>query len=350
MRAWRIEKHGGLDTLVSRDIATPVPGPMEVLVHVEAVGLNHLDLWVRKGVEGHRFPLPLTPGCDVAGTIAAFGPGAKTEPLIEGSPVVLNPGISCGHCVACLGGFDPLCLQYGILGETRDGGCADMIVVPAANVIARPMGLSAIDAAALPIPYLTAWTMLFEKARLKPGEVCLIQAGGSGVSVAAIQMAKLVGATVITTVGNAEKAQKARALGADHVILYREKPFRQELKSILSALGKKGCDVVIDHVGKETFTDSIKSLSWGGRLVTCGATSGSQIEVDLKGIFFKNISIVGSTMGSKADLLKIIELVSRGKLKAVVDSVYDLDQIAEAHQYLETRQAFGKVVLSTGRS
>jgi NADPH:quinone reductase-like Zn-dependent oxidoreductase len=345
MQAWRVEQHGGPDALVRKTLPIPVPGPMEVLVRVEAVGLNHLDIWVRKGVPGHKFPLPLTPGCDVSGVIEGFGPGADRD-LSLGAPVILNPGVSCGRCQACLGGFDPLCRHYGILGETRDGGCADFIVVPAANVILRPAGLSAVDAAALPIPFLTAWTMLFHKAQLKPAEICLIQAGGSGVSVAAIQMAKMIGATVITTVGNSDKAAKARALGADHVILYKEKPFRDELKVILKGLGKKGCDVVVDHIGQDTFEDSLKSLAWGGRLVTCGATSGGDVRMDLKVIFFKNISVLGSTMGSKADLLRIVDLVAQGKLKPVVDSVYPMDQLAQAHEQLESRKAFGKVVVT----
>lgn len=354
MQAWRVDKHGGLDVLKRETVATPVAGPMQALVRVEAVGLNHLDLWVRKGVPGHKFPLPLTPGCDIAGTIAGFGPGAEQalasagpggKPLVAGAPVILNPGLSCGRCEACLGGFDPLCRQYGILGETCDGGCADLVAVPVANVIARPAGMTAEQAAALPIPYLTAWGMLFGKAELKPGEACLIHAGGSGVSVAAIQMAKMIGAHVITTVGSADKAAKARALGADHVILYKEKPFREELKPILASLGKKGCEVIIDHVGRDTFGDSLKALAWGGRLVTCGATSGSDIQVDLKMVFFKNLSILGSTMGSKADLLRIVDLVERGKLKAVVDSTYSMDELPKAHERLESREAFGKVIV-----
>lgn len=350
MKSWRVGQHGGSEVLVRSELPDPTPGPMQVRVRVEAVGLNHLDVWVRKGVPGHHFPLPLTPGCDVAGTIDSFGIGAEdalsaTSKLKKNSPVIVNPGLSCGRCEACLGGFDPLCARYGILGETTDGGCADYVVVPVQNLIARPEGMSAVEAAALPIPYLTAWTMLTTKAQVRPGEHVLIQAGGSGVSVAAIQMAKMLGAHVITTVGNEEKAAKAKTLGADHVILYKKSPFRDELKKILAPLGKKGCEVVVDHVGANTFNDSVKSLAWGGRLVTCGATSGSDVKIDLKIIFFKNISILGSTMGSKADLIRIVELVHAKKLKAIVDSTMPMSELPQALERLENRQAFGKVVL-----
>lgn len=350
MKAWRIEAHGGLEVLKRVDLPEPQPGPMEALVRVEAVGLNHLDVWVRKGVPGHKFPLPLTPGCDIAGVIAGFGPGAEKalaqDGIGQGTPVIVNPTLSCGRCEACLSGFDPICPKFGIFGETCDGGAADFIVVPVQNLIRRPENMTAVEAAALPIPYVTAWSMLTRKAALKAGETILIQAGGSGVSVAAIQMAKLLGAQVITTVGSDDKIAKAKALGADHVIQYRAAPFRDQLKTILKAQGKKGVEVVIDHVGEETFSDSIKSLAWGGRFVTCGATSGAQVNIDLKAVFFKNLSILGSTMGSKADLIRIVELVKQGKLKAIVDSTLLMTQYPQAQEKLESRKAFGKVVVT----
>ncbi len=323
---------------------------MEVRVRVEAVGLNHLDLWVRKGVPGHQFPLPLIPGCDVAGVIESLGPGAESalasEGLKAGSPVVLNPGVSCGRCEQCLSGIDPLCRHYGILGEHRDGGCAELIVVPAANVIARPSSLSAVQAAALPIPFLTAWTMLTRKAETRPGDLVLIQAGGSGVSIAAIQIAKLLGATVVTTVGADDKVAKAKALGADHVIQYRAVPFRDEARKIAKGLGRAGYDIVVDHVGQDTLADSMKCLTWGGKLVTCGATSGGDAKLDLKAVFFKNLSILGSTMGSKGDFIRILKLVSEGKLKPVVDSTFALKDLRLAHEKLESRAAFGKIVVT----
>jgi len=352
MKTWRIERHGGPEVLQWVDRHVPEPGAGQVLIRVEAVGLNHLDLWVRNGVPGHKFPLPLTPGCDIAGRIEAFGPGAeellKQDGLLVGAPVVINAGISCGRCEACLSGFDPLCRHYGILGETQDGGCTEFAVVPAVNVIARPANLSAVQAAALPIPFVTAWGMIFRKAELRLGDTILIHAGGSGVSVAAIQMAKLVGAQVITTVGSDDKIAKAKALGADYVIQYQKASFRDEVKKILSAQGKRGCEVVIDHVGADTWADSMKCLAWGGKIITCGATSGAEIKIDLKAIFFKNISILGSTMGSKADFLRVVQLVAQDKLKPVIDSTFPMDQLPAALERLSKREVFGKVIVTQG--
>lgn len=347
MKSWVVVKHGGPEVIQRTETPAPVVGPMEALVQVEAVGLNHLDLWLRNGVPGHKFHLPMIPGGDIAGRVLQFGPGAQAASSVKiGDPVILNAGVSCAQCEACLGGFDPLCRHYGILGETRNGGCADQIAVPIQNLIARPASISAAEGAALAIPFLTAWTMIHRKAQLRAGETILIQAGASGVSVAAIQMAKLVGATVITTVGTDEKAAKAKKLGADFVINYKTGPFREELKKILSSLGKKGCEVVLDHVGADTFSESLKCLTWGGRLATCGATTGGAVSLDLKQVFFKNISILGTTMGSKADFLRIVQLVGEGKLKAVVDQVFPMADLPLAMQRLENRQAFGKVILA----
>lgn len=348
MKAWQISAHGGSEALNRVNLPNPVPGPMEVRIRVGAVGLNHLDVWVRKGVPGHQFPLPLIPGTDVSGTIDAFGPGAEAAAgpsLSVGSRVLVQPGFSCGRCEACLGGFDPLCPDYGILGETRDGSCAEFLVVPIQNLVPLPEGLPLEEAAALPIPYLTAWNMVFRKTQLRPGETILIQAGGSGVSIAAIQLAKLVGARVITTVGEDGKIEKARALGADHVIQYRRSPFREELKKILKGYGKRGVDVAIDHVGADTFWESVKSLAWGGRLACCGATSGSSVQIDLKVLFFKNIALHGATMGSKADLLRIVDLVKQGKLTPIIDRTLPMDSLPEALDLLEQRKTFGKIIL-----
>jgi NADPH:quinone reductase-like Zn-dependent oxidoreductase len=348
MNAWQIQTHGGLDQLKLVELPDPIPGPGQVRVRVQSVGLNHLDLWVRKGVPGHKFPLPLIPGCDISGSVDSYGPlnhDQEKTVLPVGAPVIVSPGISCGVCEHCLGGFDPLCRGYELLGETIDGGCADYVVVPIANLILRPASLSASQAAALQIAFLTAWTMVQRKARVQPGELVLIQAGGSGVSVAAIQICKMIGAQVITTVGSDDKKAHALSLGADHVINYKTHGFRDEVKKIAASYGKKGCEVVIDHVGTDTLPESLKCLTWGGRLTLCGATTGSDLQLDLKQVFFKNLSILGTTMGSKADLIEIVKLAGLGKLKPVIDSEFMMTDLPKAHAKLESRTVFGKVIV-----
>ncbi len=349
MKAWQIHTHGGSEVLKRVELDRPKPKPLEVLVKVKTVGLNHLDVWVRKGVPGHKFPLPLIPGCDSAGTIEEWGEGSEAAVqslgLKLGANVLINPGISCGHCKACLDGFDPICPEYGILGETQNGGAADFISVPVQNLVPIPRNVTLEQAAALPIPYLTAWNMIFRKTKVQSGEIVLIHAGGSGVSMAATQICKMIGATVITTVGDADKAKKSMALGADHVILYKDAPFREGLKSILKPIGKRGVDVVIDHVGSDTFSESVKSLVKGGRLACCGATSGSEVKIDLKILFFKNLALHGATMGSKADLPTIIQLVSEEKLNPIIQATLMMDQLPQALELLEDRSVFGKLVL-----
>ena len=356
MQAWIIEQHGSLERLsdVLRLGTRPDPGVETgtARIRVEAVGLNHMDLWAVRGVRGVPFPVPMIPGCDIAGTIDWMGPLSDEAQqrcdalgLKEGADVVVYPVIHCGQCEACENGFPPLCPAFGLIGETTDGGCADWITVPVRNLVPRPAGVRAVDAASLPIAYITAWSMIHRKAQLREGQTILIHAGGSGVSVAAIQLAKLIGATVFTTVGSDEKAQLARQLGADEVIQYKQAPFRQALKPMLKSRGKRGVDVVIDHVGSDTFAQSIQSLAWGGKLVTCGATTGAEVTIDLKPVFYKNISILGSTMGSRDDLDQVLALVASGKLQPVIDSTYPMDALPQAIERLAARKAFGKIVM-----
>lgn len=352
MKAWRIERHGGIDQLKRGDIDVPEPKEDEVRVRVKAVGLNHLDLWVVKGVPGHQFPLPMTVGCDVVGVVDSLGPlsqGARAHfqrhGIGVGSTVIVNPLLSCGKCMRCKNGQDATCVDFGLIGETRDGGCAEFMVAPVENLLPKPEAMSVEEAASLPIAFVTAWSMVNRKARVKKGEWVLVQAGGSGVSVAAIQMAKCLGATVVTTVGDRDKGRLARDLGADHVLFYKETPFRESLKALLKQHGRRGVDVAIDHVGVSTFADSLKSLDWGGRLVTCGATTGSQVEIDLKPVFFKSLSILGSTMGAKADLGEVVEGVVSKKWKPVIAEVKKMDELPKALQLLEEHRIFGKVVV-----
>lgn len=341
MRAVVVRRHGGLEALEIEARPDPVPGPREVLVRVRAVAVNHLDVWVRKGVPGHTFPLPMVPGCDVAGTVAALGPGA--EGCAPGDAVVLGPGVSCGRCEACRSGEDPLCREYGILGESRDGGCAELVVVPDRNVLPQPAGLDAVHAAAVPLTFLTAWHMVVCRAGVRPGERVVVHAAGSGVSAAAIQIARLLGARVLATAGSDAKCARARDLGAEEAVNYRTADF---VKAARAWTAKRGVDVVVDHVGADTFDRSMRCLAKGGRYVTCGATSGYELKTDFRPVYFKSLSILGSTMGSGADLIRVLDLVGSGKLAPVLDSVLPLDDVAEAHRRLESREAFGKVVLT----
>ena len=335
-----IAAHGGREQLELRQVTRPTPGPGEVLVELRAASVNHLDLWVRRGIPGVKYPLPLIPGCDGAGLVVELGPGV--DDLARGTRVVLQPGISCGTCDRCLAGRDNQCRDYGILGEHRNGTDAQFICVPRANVVPISEKLTFEEAAAFPLVFLTAWHMAVARARIQPGELVLVHAGGSGVGSAAIQIARLLGARVFTTVGSADKATRVRKLGAEHVILYRDTNFADEIRKLT---GKRGVDVILDHIGTDTWEGNIKSLTQGGRLVVCGATSGHEATTPLRYLFFKNLSILGSTMGSKSELIQVAQLVDRGALRPVVDSVLPLADVAQAHELLESRQTFGKIVL-----
>lgn len=343
MKAVVVREHGGPEQLVMEERPDPRPGPGEVTIKVEATALNHLDLWVRKGVPGHPYPLPLIPGCDLAGTVAEVGPGVTG--VEKGQPAAVSPGLSCGRCKACLQGRDHRCRGYGIFGETRDGGYAEYCVVPAANLLPKPEGLSFAETASIPLATLTAWHMLVERARIQPGEWVLIQAGASGVGSAAVQIARLWGCRVVATAGSPEKRRLAEELGAHHTVDYRERDMVKDLRQIV---GRRGVDVVFEHVGGEVFAQSVRSLAWAGRLVTCGCTAGYEVPLNLRHLFFKSLSLLGSTMGSKAELFTIMRHVEAGDLRPVVDRVYPLEEAAEAHRRLEARQALGKVVLQVG--
>jgi len=339
MRAFVIAEHGGLDQLRERDLPVPVPASGEVRVAMRAIGVNHLDTWVRRGVPGHQFPLPLIPGSDGAGVVDAVGAGVVG--IHAGDEVVLLPGVSCGVCGPCLDGDDNLCRTFAILGEGRDGTCAEFVVVPAANVAPKPKSLKFIQAACVPLVFQTADAML-RKARLREGDVVLVHAAGSGVGSAAIQLAKMRGATVFATAGGAAKCQAGRDLGADLVIDHRTEDF---VARVREQTGKRGVDVVFEHVGQATFAGSMRCLARGGRLVTCGATTGGKVELNLHQMFFKNLEVIGNTMGRKGDLRRLLRVFDQGRLHPVLDRVLPMSQVAEAHRLLEARQTFGKVVL-----
>lgn len=341
MKAVRIHEHGGPQVLKIEEVATPELKAGHALVRLKACGLNHLDLWVRKGVPGHTFPLPIIPGCDGSGVIEALGDGISGWE--KGDDVLIAPGFSCGACAHCLRGDDNLCQHYGIFGETRDGTCAEFVLVPAANLLKKPANLSFEEAASMPLAFLTAWHMLVEKARVAPGEDVLIHAAGSGVSVAALQICKLFGARVFVTSSSDEKLEKAKALGADEGINYSSQDFSREIKTFT---GKRGVDIVVDHVGEATWEKSIASLAKGGRLVSCGATSGFDLRTDARRFFFLSLTLYGSTMGSRSELHTVLKLAEQGRLKPVVDSILPWTDVSKAHEKLERREAFGKVVLS----
>ncbi len=343
MKAVYITEHGGIDKLTYGELPDPVPEGNEVLVRVRACGVNYIDIWVRQGLPFLRIEYPFIPGQEVAGEVVAVGPGARS--VAVGTRVVLHPGISCGRCELCLSGRDHHCPRYQLLGKNLPGGYAEFVKIPDGNLVPLPEGMPYETAACIPTVFTTAWNMLFETAKLQPGEWVLIHAGGSGVGSAAIQLARLVGATVITTAGSDEKLEKAKALGAHYLINYKKQDFLHEVRRITK---KRGVDVVFEHIGEEVWERSLLCLTTGGRLVTCGATSGYQAKTDLRHVFFRNLRIFGATCGSKASLFKIVRLVEEGKLRPVLDRVLPLKEAREAHRLLEGRQQFGKLVLVPG--
>jgi NADPH:quinone reductase-like Zn-dependent oxidoreductase len=340
MRAVRVHEHGGPEVLRLEDLPVPEPGPGQVRVRVRAAAMNHLDLWVRKGIPGVRFPLPLTLGSDGAGVVDAVGPGVRSAR--PGDEVVLNPGVSCGVCPACLRGRDNLCRDYGLLGEHRDGTDAEFVVVPEANLVRKPANLSFEEAAAFPLVFLTAWNMLVTNARLRPGEEVLVWGAGSGVGSAAIQIAKAHHARVIAVAGDDWKLERAKQLGADETVNHRTQNVLEEVRRLT---GRRGVDVVFEHVGRATWEVSVKALARGGRLVTCGATSGAVVETDVRYVFGKAISVHGTWVGGKGELWDLLPLVEAGVLKPVLDRTFPLSEVQEAHSYLEAGRHFGKVVL-----
>ena len=341
MKCVRIHEHGGVEKLVFEEIPTPSFKSDEVLVRVKATSVNHLDLWVRKGLPGVRFPLPLIPGVDAAGLVAEQGDSVTH--VNPGDRVVVAQGISCGHCTYCLNGADNLCKDYRLIGEHRDGADAEFIVVPGRNVIKLSDGVSFEQAAAGSLVFLTAWQMLTDKAHVKPGQDVLVIGASSGVGSAGIQIAKLHGARVIALTSSEEKAARAKKLGADEVILRTSQDLVKEVRRLTD---KQGVDIVFDHVGASVWESCIKSLKKGGRLVTCGATSGYEAVTDLRYVFYKQIEILGSTMGRKGDLITILRLFEEGSLKPVVDRILPLAEVREAHKILEEGRQFGKIVLT----
>lgn len=340
MKAILFDHHGGPDVLRYTDIPEPEVRSGEVLVRVHACALNHLDLWVRGGLPGVPIPLPHIPGSDVAGVIEKIGSNVTT--VKPGEKVVLAPGVTCGKCPACLAGRDNYCPQFTNLGYMIDGGCAEFVRCPEVNCFPYPENLAFEQAAAVPLVFQTAWHMLLTRAHLQPAETVLILGAGSGVGSAAIQIAKFFGCRVVATAGNDAKLVKAKELGADDLINHHTQKIKDEVRRLTA---KRGVDVVFEHVGTATWDDSIASLTRGGRLVTCGATTGFDGKIDLRFLFSRQLSILGSYMGSKSEFATVFKLVAAGKLKPVLDRTFPLAECRLAHEYLESGSQFGKVVV-----
>src|SRR5271155_1905149 len=341
MKAIRFHQHGGPDVLKYEDAPEPVLRANEVIVRVRACALNRLDLWVRVGSPNVPIPLPHIPGSDVAGEIAQIG--AEVTTVKVGQKVVLAPGVTCGKCPACISGQDNRCRGFTNLGYVIDGGCAEFVRCPEVNCLPFPENLSFEEAASIPLVFQTAWHMLLSRAELQPGEDVLILGAGSGVGSAAIQIAKFFGARVIATAGTPEKLAKATELGADFVINHKTQKIREEVRRITA---KRGVDVVFEHVGTATWDDSLASLAYAGRLVTCGATTGYDAKLDLRILFAKQLSLMGSYMGTKSDLHSVMRLVAAGRFRPIIDKIFPLSEAAAAHAYLESGAQFGKVVLT----
>jgi len=341
MQAVIFRTHGGPETLKFTEVPTPTPGPGEVLVRVKACAINHLDLWIRQGLPAYQIRLPHISGCDIAGVVERLG--SEVESVQRERPVIVAPGLSCGECAWCRDGADNLCQSYGIVGAKTDGGYAEFAVVPANNLIPLPPGLTYEEAAAFPLVFLTAWHMLMGRAALRRGEVVLVHAAGSGIGHAAIQMAKLAGAVVYTTVGSDAKIPKAKALGADEVINYQRDDFVQRVQALTD---RKGVDVVFEHIGPKTWEGSVQLLKKGGRLVTCGATSGPSVPLDLRYVFSRQLSVLGSIMGTRAELETVTQLVGEQKLRPVIDAVFPLRDARIAQERMMNREVFGKLILT----
>jgi NADPH:quinone reductase-like Zn-dependent oxidoreductase len=340
VKAVYYEAHGGADVLQYGELPEPEVRPGTVKVAVRAASLNHIDLWLRRGLPGITIPFPHVPGCDAAGVVVELGEGATG--LEVGERVVMNPSISCGRCEFCVRGDATLCTSYQLVGETVSGTCCEYIVIPAQNAIPIPDHLSFEDAASIPMVFVTAWRMLITRARLRAGEDVLVLGASAGVGIACIQIAKVAGARVFAAASSKEKLDLCRALGADVLIDYTRDDFARKVRELTR---KRGVDVVVDYIGKETWVRSLKSLARGGRLVTCGATTGHDPRTDLKHIFFRQLEIIGSTMGSRNELMAPLELIFRGRMRPVVSETYDLKDLAEAHRSMEERRSLGKIVI-----
>ncbi|HEY9164894.1 MAG TPA: zinc-binding dehydrogenase [Candidatus Kryptonia bacterium] len=341
MKAIRVHEHGGVDRVLIDEIPTPHPKSDEVIVRIKATSVNHLDIWVRNGMKNLKLPLPIILGSDGAGVVEEIG--HDIDDINTGDRVLISPQRSCGLCEDCLNGRDNLCREFKILGEHCDGTDAELVAVKRENLLKLPETVSFDDAAASALVFITAYQMLVDKARVRPMETVLVLGAGSGVGTAAIQIAKLYDARVIAVVGSAQKIEKALKLGADEAINYNEEKI---LEGVNRLTGKRGVDIVFEHIGAATWRDSILSTRRGGRIVTCGATSGVDTATDLRYVFSRQLTIYGSTMGSKARLFTLVSFLEQKKFRSVIDTVLPYTEVRRAQEIIENRKHFGKIVLN----
>ena len=340
MKAVVFAHHGGPDVLEYKEVPDPKPQRGEVLIEVKATSINHIDIFLRRGMPGMKIPLPKIVGSDAAGIVRELGPDVTG--LAPGQRVTINPGISCGRCEFCVAGFGSQCVSYAMVGENRDGAYAGFVAVPAHIVLPIPDSVSFEEAAAAPLVFLTAWSMMVVKGNIRPAEDVLIIGAGAGVGIAAIQIAKMVGCRVFATASTSEKLEKARKLGADVLINYTTDEFDKKIRELTD---RRGVDVVVDYVGADTWVRSLRSARKGGRVLTCGATTGFAPQTDLRQIFFRQLQVIGSTMGSHREFLEVMKCIFSGKLRPVIDRVLPLSEAAKGHELIERRNVFGKIVL-----
>lgn len=339
MKAVRFHEFGGPEVLRYEGMPDPRPRQDQVLVRVKACAMNHLDLFVRKGLPGVKLPHIL--GADIAGEVVEVG--EYVTGVAAGQRCLLAPMHFCNHCAKCVAGLQNECLEFTVLGNGVDGGNCELIAVPAVNIIPIPDHLDFNRASSVPLVFLTAWHMLVTRARIRMAQTVLVLGAGSGIGIAAIQIAKLFHARVITTAGDESKLEKGRALGADFGINHYEQKISEEVRKITN---KEGVDIVFEHVGETTWSESVRSLKSGGVLVTCGATTGPNVGIDLRHLFARQLTLAGSYMGTMGDLHEVLAHVFAGRLKPVVDRTFALQETRAAHEYMESSQMFGKIVLT----
>jgi NADPH:quinone reductase-like Zn-dependent oxidoreductase len=340
MKAAVIHEHGGSEVVRVEDIEEPRPGPGEVVLKVLCAGLNHLDVWVRKGRSGARLQTFHVLGSDAAGIVASVGQGVESPKV--GERVIINPALSCGHCEFCLRGEQSTCVSFGIMGLSRSGTFAEQVAVPAGNCHPRPAHMSDEEAGAFALAHVTAWRMLMTRCVLRPGETVLIHGIGGGAALAALQFAKRIGAEVFVTSSSNDKLSRARELGADHTLNYENGNVAEWIAHETSG---RGVDVAVDTVGAATWPLDFACVRKGGRVVLCGVTTGSKAESDLRALYWNQFTIMGSTMGSAEDFRQMLRAVTVNKLKPVIDRVYGLGQVRDALERMETGKQFGKIAL-----